>query len=67
MKDFNLKHRKPGQQMELVRGMAQLGHSKAPEDDKMFSFLTIFHPDMSLEDRLRLSHDVAIQEEERKR
>lgn len=62
MKDFDLKHRKPEQQIELVRGLAQMGHGWAPGDHKMFSFLTIFHPEMSLEKRLRLAHEVAVKE-----
>ena len=67
MKDFNLKHREPEQQMELVRGLEMLGHGWAPGNHKMFSFLTIFHPEMSLEDRLQLTHEVTIREEERRR
>lgn len=60
MKDFDLKHRKPEQQMELVRGLEMMGHGWAPGNHKMFSFLTIFHPEMSLEERIQLTFEASI-------
>jgi hypothetical protein len=49
-------------EMELVRGIAMMGAAWDSESTKLFKFLSIFHPEMPLEERLSLARDLALEE-----
>ena len=58
MKNWELRHKDPAQQVELVRGLSHLGAAWTAEDGKMFAFLTVFHPELPIQIRLDLAREV---------
>ena len=60
MKNWELRHKDPAQQVELVRGLSHLGAAWTAEDGKMFAFLTVFHPELPIQTRLDLAREVKV-------
>ncbi len=50
-------------EMDLVHGLDLMGAGGWSESSKLFAFVSIFHPHLSLEKRLRLAWDIKLKEE----